>query len=341
MNITRNLKVPTGNILVVEGSKGKLEMLSLYDYGKERNVVADFLGLSRPLDKVEHTNDMLPLEKKWVITISTQYGCKMRCRFCSVPLVEAPYSNINTTFDDLIQQVQTGIQLHSEVTHCEHLNVHFARMGEPSFNPHVLDCAKWLRNNLYLNQDGSVRYNIHPVVSTMMPKRNEWLQTFIHSWMLIKNQIYEGNAGLQLSINSTSEDERNHMFRFNQLPLADIASIMKGQVPVGRKITLNFAVAKYEIDPSVLLRYFDPAHYIVKLTPMHRTQVALKNGIATEGDYTTYEPYKAHEKALKKAGYDVLVFIASREEDEGLITCGNAILRGHDPTVPFEELPVA
>ena len=31
-------------------------------------------------------------------------------------------------------------------------------------------------------------------------------------------------------------------------------------------------------------------------------------------------------KALQKAGYDVLVFIASKEEDESKITCGNAIL---------------
>jgi len=34
----------------------------------------------------------------------------------------------------------------------------------------------------------------------------------------------------------------------------------------------------------------------------------------------------AYEKALVKAGYDVLVFIVSNEEDLSRITCGNAIL---------------
>jgi 23S rRNA (adenine2503-C2)-methyltransferase len=29
---------------------------------------------------------------------------------------------------------------------------------------------------------------------------------------------------------------------------------------------------------------------------------------------------------LKQAGYDVIVFIPSKEEDESRITCGNAIL---------------
>ena len=340
MKILRNLKVPTGNILVVEGSSGSLEMLSLYDYGRDKNVKADFLGLDRELDKVEHTNELLPLEDKWVITISTQYACRMFCKFCNVPMVKYKGTDINATFNDLVQQVLTGIHLHPEVKQCKHLNVHFARMGEPSWNPNVLEAAKWMREHLYKNDDGNVHYNVHPVVSTMMPKNNPWLRTFIHTWMRIKNRVYEGNAGLQLSINSTSEDERDFMFNHNCIPLHEIAKIMEGALPFGRKITLNFAVANYEIDPRVLLRYFNPEHYIIKLTPMHKTTTALRNNINTDGDYTTYHPYKSYEEALKKAGYDVLVFIASKEEDLGLITCGNAILSGTNPLVKYEEMSV-
>jgi 23S rRNA (adenine2503-C2)-methyltransferase len=32
------------------------------------------------------------------------------------------------------------------------------------------------------------------------------------------------------------------------------------------------------------------------------------------------------EEALKNEGFDVIVFIPSKEEDESRITCGNAIL---------------
>jgi len=335
LKISKRIQVPTGDILIVDTDKGQLEMLSLGDYGKNHNLKADFLGLDRELTKVKHT-DLLPLEEKWVITISTQYSCNSMCNFCDVPKVKsANRRDINATFNDLIQQVLIGIHLHPEVKHSKHLNIHFARMGEPSWNPNVLDAAKWFRQHLYKNENGEDHYVVHPVVSTMMPKRNEWLKTFIHTWMRIKNRVYEGNAGLQLSINSTNEKERNIMFCGNALNLWEIAKVMDGIIPFGRKITLNFAIAGYEIDSEVLLRYFDPAYYLIKLTPMHKTNTCIKNNIKTEGDYTTYYPYKSYEESLKKAGYDVLVFIASEEEDLGRITCGNAILSGTKPLVEY------
>ena len=323
MKILTNIEVPTGNILIVEGEKGKLEMLSLGDYGKDVNIKCDALGLSRDIAKVEHTT-VLPLSEKWVITISTQYGCSMGCSFCDVPKVGV---GRNATFNDLIRQVLTGIKLHPEVITTKRLNIHFARMGEPTWNPNVLDATKWLKEHI------DPEYKIHPVVSTMLPRKNEWLKTFIHTWMRMKNRLLQGNAGLQLSINSTSETQRKEMFNGSAHTLADIAVLMQGIIPNGRKITLNFALADYEIDPDILLLYFNPDDYIVKLTPMHKTAEALKRGIKTEGDYTTFYPYADIEKKLKNAGYDVLVFIASREEDEGRITCGNAILSG---TKPFD-----
>lgn len=324
MEIIKHIEVPTGNILVVKGKKGNLEMLSLGDYGKNVNLKCDAMGLTRDIEKVKHT-DLLPLTEKWVVTISTQYGCSMGCKFCDVPKVGP---GKNATYKDLIKQVLQAIYLHPEIKSSKRLNIHFARMGEPSWNPNVLDAAKWYKEHL------DPEYKVHPVVSTMMPKRNEWLRTFIHTWMRIKNRLYHGNAGLQLSINSTNETERQYMFNGNAASFPEIAKIMRGIIPNGRKITLNFAVADYEIDPLELLKYFDPDDYIVKLTPMHKTGTALINNIETQGDYTEFYPYAEHERKLKDAGYDVLVFIASEYEDLGLITCGNAILSGSLPRVP-------
>ncbi|MHC4644183.1 MAG: Fe-S-oxidoreductase [Planctomycetota bacterium] len=321
MQIIERIPVPTGDILIVQGARGKLEMLSLGDYGKDVNLKSDALGLTRDLGRVEHTA-LLPLEKKWVITISTQYGCSMRCQFCDVPKVGA---GINATLGDLQKQVLTGLQLHPEVRSSSRLNIHFARMGEPTFNPNVLEAAKWLKQHV------DPEYRVHPVVSTMMPRQNQWLRTFIHTWMRIKNRLYHGEAGLQLSINSTSPVERGQMLGDRAYSLPGIAKIMDGIVPVGRKITLNFAVAGYEIEPTVLLEYFDPENYIIKLTPMHKTATAEAKGIRTEGDYCTLHPYQEHEEQLKAAGYEVLVFVASDAEDMSRITCGNAILSGTRP----------
>jgi len=327
MKILKNIKVPTGNILIVSGDKGKpLEMLSLGDYGKQVNLKADSLGLSRELTQVKHTK-LLPLETKWVVTVSPQYGCSMGCKFCDVPKVG---SGINATFNDIVKQVLTGIKLHPEVTFTKRLNIHFARMGEGSFNPNILDATKWLKEHI------DNEYRIHPVVSTIMPKRNIWLKTFIHTWMRIKNRLLRGEAGLQLSINSTNEKERAWMFNNNALTLFEIHKIMEGIVPFGRKITLNFPVANWEIDAKMLSQYFDPDNYIVKLTPMHKTHTAEKNDIKTKGDYTTFYPFKEIEESLKEQGFDVLVFIASKEEDMGRITCGNAILSGSMPEVDYK-----
>lgn len=328
MKIIRHLEVPTGDILVVNGERGKLELLSLGDYGKEVNIKASFLGLDRELNKVQHTK-IMPLEEKWVITISTQYGCSMGCPYCDVPQVGP---GKNASFNDLVNQILKGIMLHPEVEFSKRLNVHFARMGEPSWNPNVLDCAKWLKDHI------DPEYKCHPVVSTMMPKNNEWLKTFIHTWMRLKNRVYKGEAGLQISINSTNEKERDYLFNNNSLRLDQIAKIMDGVIVTGRKITLNFAIAEYEIDPNILLRYFNPESYIIKLTPMHKTKEAINNNIKTIGDYTTIQPYEKYENDLKNAGYDVLVFIASDYEDLSRITCGNAILSGSLPETTYKDI---
>jgi 23S rRNA (adenine2503-C2)-methyltransferase len=97
-------------------------------------------------------------------------------------------------------------------------------------------------------------------------------------------------------------------------------------------------VADYEVNPEILLDYFDPDDYIIKLTPMHKTKNAIEHDIKTSGNYTTMTPYKELEDKLLEAGYDVLVFIASEYEDLGRITCGNAILSGVLPECPYEEI---
>lgn len=330
MKIIKNIKVPTGNIMIVSGNKGNLECLSIGDYGKEVNLKADFMGLTRNIEHVEH-QEMLPLTEKWVITISTQYGCSMNCKFCDVPKVS---KGVNATYDDLKNQIITGLSLHSEIESTKRLNVHYARMGEPTWNKAVLDFTKNMRKELYPYIGRSL---IHPVVSTMLPKDNRYLNEYLNEWMEIKNYNFRGDAGLQFSINSTSDKERDDMFSGNSLSLTEISEIGKMiDFPKGRKITLNFAVADYEVNAEKLRELFSPDKFVVKLTPMHKTHTALENGIKTDGDYTTMYPYIHIEESLKKVGFDVLVFIASDYEDLGRITCGNAILSGSLPDCPYE-----
>lgn len=328
----KRIKVPTGDICIIQGQKGLLEFLSIGDYGKEKNIKADFMGLTNEINGVPN-GDIMPLSEKWVVTISTQYGCSMGCKFCDVPLVG---KGVNATLSDLMGQVTHAIRLHPEVDRTKRLNIHFARMGEPTFNFAVLDAAvkfKGKQMSTFLSADV-----VHPVVSTMMPRLNSRLTEFLDEWIYLKNGLYEGDAGLQLSINSTDEEQRADMFSGSALSLAMVSSIAyKFDPPKGRKYTLNFALASgYEVDAHKLSYMFDPEKFMVKITPIHETHTGSNNGIRTDGGYTSYSPYQKVEEELKKEGFDVIVFVPSYDEDKGMITCGNAILSGNMPTTKYE-----
>lgn len=326
MEILKNILVPTGNILIIMGEYGKLECLSIGDYGKERNIKADFLGLNTEINGVENGN-IMPLTKKWVITISTQYGCSMGCKFCDVPKVGA---GKNATYHDMLNEILAGLSLHPEINGTERLNIHFARMGEPTFNGNVIDLALCLKRHIYEFWKNSI--TVHPVVSTMMPKNNGHLYKFIEMWLdIVKNKVYSGQAGLQLSINTTDEDIRKYTMP-NAMPLKEVSSLMDdilqhldGELK-GRKIALNFALTDAYIDAKLLNNLFSTKYFMCKITPMHITNSCKENNLLTKDGYTQYYPYKKTEDNLKRAEFDTLVFIPSIEEDESRITCGNAIL---------------
>ena len=317
----KNISVPTGNILIVKGEHGELECLSIGDYGKEKNIKADFLGLPDEIKGVPN-GTIKPLTEKWVITISSQYGCSMGCTFCDVPKVGI---GRNASERDLTLQITEALKLHPEIEATKRLNVHYARMGEPTLNPSVLHHAENLLKEVrpYIG-----RSHVHPVISTMMPRKNKWILPFLHRWCEIKNHNYRGAAGLQISINSTSESQRDEMFNGSALTLSEISDVCKILPdPIGRKYALNFALADdYIVDAEKLRGLFHPYKFMVKITPMHITKACEDNNILTTGGYSEYTPYQKIESELKKQGFDVLVFVTSLEEDESRITCGNAIL---------------
>lgn len=336
------IKIPTGYIIVDEYRKGKLETLSIGDYGKSKNIKADFLGYTNEINGVPN-GECIPLQEKWVITLSTQYGCPEKCTFCDVPKVGFKG---NATVDDLKKQLFNAIECFPEVRYTDRLNIHFARMGEPVYNIDsiYLFCG-WLKSQA--KQELIAKYNlrievIHPVFTTMMPKNANtgispnMIEDAIWDWSKdIKYTIFNGQAGLQLSINSTNEEQRKEMYQNRAMSLEEISKIAKElPEPIGRKYCLNFALADgYETDGEKLKELFDPKYWMVKITPIHNNNSCRKNGIKTSEGYQAFTPYKEAEESFKKAGFDVLVFVPSFDEEDGCVTCGNAILGGSEVKV--------
>ena len=317
----KEFKTRTGAIYC--DTERQLEWLYVGDYGKSNNIKADFLGLIKEINGVEH--HAVDLTDKMVVTISTQKGCPMKCRFCDCPKVKF---NGNASVVDMIYEVEHAIKS-SECQYTKRFNLHLARMGEPSLNAkNVFTFLKlYLTDIVNENMKADV---IHPVFTTMLPRTlgKERIEQILKEFCDIKNRIYKGEAGLQLSINSTDEKQRNGLFNGRSLSLTEISEICHAlPMPIGRKYTLNFPVTKDTIlDAKELSRLFEREKFIVKITPIHDTNEAKANGINTEEGYYSYNVYKRFEEPLLQDGWDVIVFIPSKEEDEDRITCGNALL---------------
>lgn len=297
-----------------------LEYLYVGDYGKENNIKASFLGYDKRIDKVEHKP--VDITDKLVVTVSSQKGCPMNCNFCDCPKLGFKG---NATLPELITEIMSGVAL-SGIKHGQRLNVHYARMGEPTFNPNVITSAEFIAQIL-MSENSDVTFDTyHPVVSTMMPKSNKNLKEFLHKWVTT-GFVYGGEDGfgLQFSINTLDENDRNEMFRNRSLSLQEISDIIKElPYPKKRKYTLNFAVtSKSNLNVDLMNKYFDKEKCIVKMTPIHETVEAVDEGYEIIHDFDVYEQF---EQPLVNNGWDVIVFVPSKEEDEDRITCGNSLI---------------
>lgn len=302
---------------IVSDTDLNLEYLYVGDYGKENNIHAEFLGYDKRIESVAHQD--VKLEDKLVVTVSSQKGCPMDCNFCDCP--KFGFKG-NASLPELVSEITTGIAL-SGIRHGKRLNVHFARMGEPTFNPAVIKAAATIGHMLECEK---MFDEYHPVVSTMMPNGNKHLKQFLTDWIETGYQFGgEDGFGLQFSINTLDEADRDAMFRSHSLSLQEIGEmIAQLPAPKKRKFTLNFAVtSKSCLDPEIMDKYFDKARCIVKITPIHETKEAVNEGYEIITDYDVYEKF---EKPLVKAGWQVIVFVPSKEEDADRITCGNSLI---------------
>ena len=297
-----------------------LEYLYVGDYGKENNIKASFLGYDKRIDEVKHHD--VDITDKLVVTVSSQKGCPMNCNFCDCPKLGFKG---NATLPELVTEIMSGVAL-SGIKHGKRLNVHYARMGEPTFNPNVITSAEYIAKMLG-DENSDVTFDeYHPVVSTMIPKTNKNLKEFLHKWVET-GFVYGGEDGfgLQFSINTLDEEDRNAMFRNRSMSLQEISDVIRElPMPKKRKYTLNFAVtSKSNLDVDLMNKYFDKEKCIVKITPIHETVEAVDEGYEIVKNFDVYEKF---EQPLVDDGWDVIVFVPSREEDADRITCGNSLI---------------
>tara|TARA_B100000315_G_scaffold120118_1_gene110070 strand:- start:2235 stop:3002 length:768 start_codon:yes stop_codon:yes gene_type:complete len=198
--------------------------------------------------------------------------------------------------------------------------IQFTRMGEPVFNPAVLDVLEELPS----------RYDapgLIPSFSTVAPKND---RGYLAKLTDIKNRLYgEGRFQMQFSIHTTDEQRRDQLIPIRKMSFEDIAAFGdKFFVAGDRKITLNFIVMdNYPIDPCVIAQNFNPEKFIIKLTPLNPTEMATSNDLKTKLDPDDGRSVSQLVSELDSRGFQSLVSIGELEENQIGSNCGQFVSR--------------
>jgi len=299
------------------GKYGKEDLAILY-IAKHDGKIVEF---------VESLQPPIPREKKWVLIISTMYGCPVGCLMCDA----GEYYHGKVSTEGMLEEIDFMIKnrFPDGKIPINKFKIQFARMGEPTLNEDVLEVI----NVLPQKYEAA---GLMPCISTVAPNGSE---KFLDDLIDIKNDLYtNGNFQLQFSIHSSDEEERQKWMTKNIWSLEKIAEYGERWFKEGdRKITLNFAVAEEsKIDPNVIKNLFNPAKYWIKLTPVNPTSKAVNNklqsGITEEN--TEYFPLV---KEFRDLGFDAAISIGEWEENDIGTNCGQFATQYKDGKVGIKE----
>jgi len=283
---------------------------------------------SKFLEFVESLQPPVPRDKKWVLILSTMYGCPVKCSMCDA----GTYYHGKISYDVMYKQIDHMVSKRypDRTIPVEKFKVQFARMGEPALNPDVLEVMRKLPE-LY-NAPG-----LMPCISTIAPSN---ATKFMDEMLEIKNNLYpNGHFQLQFSIHSTDEVVRKEVIPYKIWTLEEVAKYGEAFWQKGdRKITLNFAAEKGNpLDQDRLLEVYDPKKFFIKITPINPTEKAKAHGIQSMISPETGEFAKQKIKAIEDKGFDVLLSIGELEENHIGSNCGQHALKFENGTFTIEE----
>ncbi len=286
------------------------------------------LGDSKLVECVESVQPPIPREEKWVLLVSTMFGCPIGCVMCDAGghyLGKPTKEQIFTQIDFLVRK-----RYPDRIIPAKQFKIQFARMGEPSLNPDVLEVLDELPELYHAP-------GLMPSLSTVAPKGSE---NFMDRLLEIKfNRYAGGHFQFQFSIHTTDETLRDEIIPVKKWSFAEMSAYgERFYAPGDRKITLNFALAQnMPVEPGILLNYFDPDKFLIKITPLNPTYQALENNLTSYIDpYVEDNGYEIVE-ALKQAGYQVIVSIGEVEENLIGSNCGQYIKRHLAATQPIAD----
>ena len=264
------------------------------------------------IEFVESLQPPIPREEKWILIVSTLFGCPVVCRFCDA----GSFYKGKLSEDEIFSQIDFLVKQRfpNGTIPISKFKIQFARLGEPSFNHNVLNVLEKLPC-LYEAP------GLLPSLSTVAPCGTDM---FFERLLEIKKSKYPLRFQFQFSLHSTEENKRDWLIPIKKWDFEKMAEYgNKFYNNDGLKISLNFALSKHSlIDSNILLKYFNPEIFLIKLTPVNPTYNSIKNNISSiipqrEGSELV--------ESLQTAGYEVIVSIGEYEENYIGSNCGQFI----------------
>lgn len=193
--------------------------------------------------------------ERWMIGVSCMSGCPVGCKFCATGQMKGKWRSC--TAEEIVEQVEFVRNLHPEIdtSKCKEFKVNMTRMGEPALNwDNVHKAADILRE----------RYpNVHVYISTIGIKGTDF------SWI-------KDNITLQISLHSFDEKQRDWLIPVtNKMTIEELGAI---RTESKLKTTVNLTlVNESDFDIKKLEKYFDPAYFFIKLSPINKNATSELN----------------------------------------------------------------
>lgn len=288
----------------VIGIQGESDLASVYIAELEDGELIEF---------VESVQPPVPQSEKWVLIVSTLRGCPVHCPICDAGTRYAG----KLSADEILEQIDylvTNRYPDGRVP-VPKFKIQFARMGDPAFNPAVLEVLEKLP--VIYDAPGLL-----PSVSTIAPQETE---PFFEGLTEIKDRLYpHGRFQMQFSLHSTSEIARRKLVPVRTWSFKKMNEWGKEfYSPGDRKISLNFApVDGYPVDPHVIADSFSPEYFMIKLTPVNPTHSSRAVGMT--GTINPDDPGSADDliSGFKNEGFDTILSIGETRENKIGSNCG-------------------
>jgi 23S rRNA (adenine2503-C2)-methyltransferase len=264
--------------------------------------------------------------QKWVIIVSSQFGCPVKCLMCDAG---GDFKG-NLTAWELQSQIERVFTAHPELspTDCAKLKIQYARMGEPALNDAVLGSIQWLKERLP---------NAIPCIATVAPAgRQKWFDRVV--------ELKDGFRDFQMQFSMHSSDQalRDKLMPYPKMSWQWMSDYGKEFFRPGRrKASLNFALCpESPVDVEIIRDHFHPDFFTIKLTPLNPTDSAVKNTFTDTRERTAADNIvEAKAADFERAGFRVVRSVGNMEENTIGSNCGQAIKKLYLEAINQENAP--